>query len=120
MASPPPPPPSVASDATTRCPSCGAAATGKFCSNCAAPLAGATCAACGAPLTPGAKFCHRCGTAAGADGPVTQHSFASGVPWAVAGIALVAFIALVAGQRFGRSPQATPAADQSAAPFAGA
>lgn len=70
-------------------------------------------------LTPGAKFCHRCGTAAGAEGPITQHSFASGVPWAVAGIALVAFIALVAGQRFGRTPQANPP-DQSAAPFAGA
>ena len=35
----------------------------------AAPLAGATCASCAAPLTPGAKFCHRCGTPAGADAP---------------------------------------------------
>jgi hypothetical protein len=108
----------IADDVVT-CPGCKTKASGKFCSNCGATLVATTCTACGAALTPGAKFCHRCGTAAGADAPATQNSFASGLPWAVAGIALVAFIALVAGQRFGRSPAATPPADQSAAPFAG-
>src|ERR1700743_1178886 len=100
------------------CPGCKTKASGKFCSNCGATLLAANCAACGAPLTPGAKFCHRCGTAAGADGPINQNGFASGLPWAVAAIALVAFIALVAGQRFNRTPDATPATNQ-AAPFAG-
>jgi hypothetical protein len=105
------------SDVVT-CPGCKAKASGKFCSNCGATLVAANCAACGATLSPGAKFCHRCGTPAGADAPVTQNSFASGLPWAVAGIALVAFIALVAGQRFGRAPQAAPGSGQAAAPFA--
>lgn len=117
MASPTSSEDSAAADVVT-CPGCKTRASGKFCSNCGATLVATTCTACGASLTPGAKFCHRCGTAAGADAPVTQNSFASGLPWAVAGIALVAFIALVAGQRFGRSPASAPAA--TAAPFADA
>jgi hypothetical protein len=74
-------------------------------------------------LTPGARFCHRCGAPAGADNLAAQRSFASAVPWAVAGIALVSLIALAAGQRFGRGPDPTPSSDAaaaSAAPFAGA
>jgi len=94
---------------TIVCPSCGAAAAGKFCANCGAPLQGATCAACRAPLTPGAKFCHRCGAPAGASAVARGDERPSGVgnalPWTVAGIALLALIALAAGQRFARSPQ---------------
>lgn len=93
---------------TTQCPSCGAQATGKFCAECGAPLQGAACSACRAPLTPGAKFCHRCGTPAGAAAAALplQRSTGTGnaLPWAVAGIALLALIALAAGQRFGRTP----------------
>jgi hypothetical protein len=116
-------PTSPDSTVTVTCPSCGARATGKFCSNCGATLAAVNCAACGASLRPGAKFCHRCGTPAGAEGAPEQRSFSSALPWAVAAIALVALIALVAGQRFSRPPEnPAPAqnADQSAAPFAGA
>jgi len=98
MASPPPAP-----DAAMLCPACGTPATGKFCSNCAAPLAGATCGSCAAPLTPGAKFCHRCGTPAGADAKIESRSSSSALPWSVAGIALLALIALVAAQRFSGS-----------------
>src|SRR6201995_5374565 len=97
---------------TVTCPGCKAKVSGKFCSNCGATLVAANCAACNAPLTPGAKFCHRCGTAAGAEGPVNQSGLQSGLPWAVAGIALVAFIALIAGQRFSRGPDSSPAASQ--------
>ena len=121
MASPSPTSPAPK---TAQCPACGAAAAGKFCSNCGAPFAGATCGACDAPLTPGAKFCHRCGTPAGAEGRVEQRSFSSALPWGVAAIALVALVALIAGQRFARSttdvaqgPQAGDAT--AAAPFAG-
>jgi hypothetical protein len=100
---------------TTTCPACGSAASGKFCANCGAPLAGALCAACRAPLTPGAKFCHRCGTPAGAAAPATAAALArdgtgNALPWAVAAIALLALIALVAGQRFGRTSDGQPAA----------
>src|SRR5436190_2324781 len=115
MASPPPAP-----SAATLCPACGTPATGKFCSNCAAPLAGATCASCSAALTPGAKFCHRCGTPAGADARTPASS--SALPWSVAGIALLALIALVAAQRFSGSGSGVPepvAADGGAAPPAG-
>lgn len=106
---------------TTRCTSCGTITSGKYCSNCGAPLAGATCGACGAALTPGAKFCHRCGTPATLDTAASQHSFSSALPWGVAGIALVALIALVAGQRFSRSSAESAApASEGTPPFAGA
>lgn len=126
MSSSPVPPSSA--DATQTCPNCRTQASGKFCSNCGGSLAGATCGGCGAPLTIGAKFCHRCGTPAGAEGVIEQRSFSSALPWAVAAIALVALIALIAGQRFSRQPAAstfTSAVDSGAgtggaAPFAGA
>jgi hypothetical protein len=88
-------------------------------------LGGATCAACGAALTPGAKFCHRCGTAvgSGAVASADQRSFSSALPWGVAAIALVALVALIAGQRFGagRGSSDVAAAPQGTvdAPFAG-
>lgn len=113
------------------CPNCHAPASGKYCSDCGAPLAGASCAACGTALTPGAKFCHRCGATAGAGASAAAATggggFAAALPWTVAAIALVALIALVAGQRFARRPAAAAGtvasadqgapADQSGAPF---
>jgi hypothetical protein len=74
-------------------------------------------------LTPGARFCHRCGTAVGTRPFIStpQHSAASILPWGVGAIALLALIAFLAGQRFGGSREpaaaATPVAD---APFASA
>lgn len=97
------------------CPSCGAASTGRFCAECGAPLAGASCAACRAPLTPGARFCHRCGTPAGATrtaGSEVASGVGTALPWSVAAIALLALIALAAGQRFSRTAQ--PAAQMTA------
>jgi hypothetical protein len=87
--------------ATSRCPACGAPASGRFCSSCGTTLAGATCATCSASLTPGARFCHRCGTPAGAPSAARTRGFASALPWAVAALALVSLTALVVGQRFG-------------------
>ena len=94
------------------CRSCGSVADGNFCAACGAPLAGAACGGCRAPLTPGARFCHRCGTPAGTRITAARREPGNALPWAVAGIALLALIALVAGQRFGRvnpSPGAQPA-----------
>src|SRR5262249_19846620 len=97
------------------CPNCGASARGKFCSECGAALTGVKCAQCGAELTPGAKFCHKCGTpvgvAAGSKRPSEATTapvraapaatgFAAIAPWAFAGMAIVALIALVAINRF--------------------
>lgn len=97
---------------TATCPSCGAAAVGKFCASCGAPVSGAACGGCRAPLTPGAKFCHRCGAPAGASPgarvPLARDG-SNALPWAVAAIALLALVALVAGQRFGRTPPGEPA-----------
>ena len=81
---------------TSTCPSCHEPASGRFCSSCGTALAGATCATCSAPLTPGARFCHRCGTPAGSTSAPAR-GLAGVLPWAVAAIALVSLIALVVG-----------------------
>jgi len=96
---------------TSRCPACGAPASGRFCSSCGTTLAGATCATCSASLTPGARFCHRCGTPAGAPSAATSRGFASALPWAVAALALVSLTALVVGQRFGARNANAPATE---------
>ena len=110
MAQPLPPPTSPPHVSTrTTCSACGAEASGKFCANCGAPLQGAACVACRALLTPGAKFCHRCGTAVGAPRAERPSGFGNALPWSVAGIALLALIALAAGQRFARAKESAPA-----------
>lgn len=113
----------MTSPGTTVCPRCSAAATGNFCASCGSPLAGATCLNCGAALTPGANFCHRCGTptpsaARAAEAtPVPSgevRGFAPGLPWGIAIVAFVALVALVVGQRFGARSQVPAGAGVSA------
>jgi hypothetical protein len=101
------------------CPSCGAEASGKFCSSCGAPLQGTTCVACRTALTSGARFCHRCGTPAGTSTslvPLRQSGVGNALPWAVAAIALLALIALAAGQRIGRGERTADAATAGRGP----
>ncbi len=107
---------------TMSCPSCGAAANGRFCSSCGTALAGAVCASCAAPMTPGSHFCHRCGSPAGAPVASQARGAAAILPWTVAALALASVIALMVGQRFGARPN--PANDiaegsnaQASAPF---
>lgn len=66
-------------------------------------------------LTPGAKFCHRCGTAAGAMNAKRSDATSTTLPWAVAGIALVGFVALLAGQHFRSAPPSTDSQQAAAA-----
>ncbi len=78
-------------------------------------MGGAACASCAAPLSAGAKFCHRCGLAAGAPAraaaglaaaglvplPARPDRAASILPWGVAFVALLALAAMAAGKNFG-------------------
>lgn len=75
-----------------RCPKCGSDESGKFCSKCGSEVrkkaGGARCSKCGKGLEPGAMFCAECGAPTG-------HRPAKGasayLPWALSGLALVAF-----------------------------
>lgn len=98
---------------STICPACGAAASGKYCSECGATLGGNHCSSCKTELITGARYCHRCGLPANAAAPpVEAHRGSLNLPWIVAGIALLAMISLVAGQRFAANrSQPTQAAD---------
>jgi hypothetical protein len=111
---------------TTACPRCSAAAIGNFCASCGSPLAGATCSNCDAALTPGANFCHRCGTPApsarraaeAAPVPSAEtRGFSPGLPWGIAIVAFVALVALVVGQRFGARSQLPAGASVAAPPM---
>src|SRR3990170_2338870 len=100
------------------CPSCGAAATGRFCASCGSPLAGATCASCSAELSPGAKFCHRCGAPAGAVA-LARAAPANPLPWIVAALAFLALFAMAAGRGFSARPGSSLDGSQNALPPAG-
>ena len=67
---------------------------------------------------PGSRFCHRCGapTAAAAG---TRKSIAELLPWGVAGVALLALFALLAGRGFGSARGADLDAPLNALPQAG-
>src|SRR6476660_9947328 len=110
----------MTSPQSSPCPTCGADANGRYCSSCGAPLAGATCAACSAELSPGAKFCHRCGTAVGAAAPTaTRESRTNALPWIVAALAFLALFAMAAGRGFNARRSNTVDGSQNALPQAG-
>lgn len=81
------------------------------------------CANCGAALGERGKFCHRCGAARdGASPPQTSAGTGGShaiLPWAVAGIAVLALVAFIAGQKFGGAAAPTAAAPSAAAPQSG-
>lgn len=113
---------------TDRCGTCGAPATGRFCANCGAGLTHGQCGTCSATLAPDARFCHRCGTAvalaSAAPAPGESATAApaaprgSSLPWSIAALAVIAFLALLIGQQFGSDGGApAPAAGSGLADF---
>ena len=84
------------------------------------------CAACGASFSPGANFCHRCGTPvgsaaipAGSAAATAQPRGAGAVmPWAVAFVALLALAAMAAGRNFNATGGSTLDAPLNALPQA--
>lgn len=72
----------------TPCPSCGRPTSGRFCSGCGAAR---LCGRCEAPLSPGARYCHRCGTATGGRGGPGDRT-----PWIFAWSAIVITVSLIA------------------------
>lgn len=83
-----------------------------------------SCAVCKATLSPGARFCHRCGTPAGARPESPAGGGASTVlPWSIAAVSLIILITLVATRTWQAST--TPAGTIEGppggmvAPFAG-
>lgn len=101
------------------CPSCGAAATGRFCTQCGAVVREARCGACGVALTPGSKFCHDCGTPVvpkpTQERPATRQRRvesrppSNSLPWVLGGLAFVTLVVIFAAQRAGQT-EATPVA----------
>lgn len=102
------------SESTTPCPRCKAPASGRFCANCGTALAGATCISCEQPLNAGARFCHHCGASVGSAAAPNARSV---LPWIVPGIAVMALVAFLIGQRVARGG-AGAAADAAGPPAA--
>jgi hypothetical protein len=75
---------------TETCPSCGAAASGRFCNSCGAAI-NAACRECGNPLPAGARFCNECGTPAVAPAGAVQR--APILPWVLTGASVLALAA---------------------------
>jgi len=105
------------------CPACGANASGRFCDSCGVALS-AACRECGNPLPRGAKFCNMCGAPVAAGAAPAAAGKQPVLPWAVAGLALVALLAVVLVPRLGgNGEQPAPAQPgplaQQQAPFAG-
>jgi zinc-ribbon domain len=80
---------------------------------------GAICSACSTELSPGAKFCHRCGTAVGVTPRATVDSRTNALPWIVAALAFLALFAMAAGRGFSARPSSTVDGSQNALPQAG-
>lgn len=76
------------------CPRCGSPAEGKFCAHCGQSLGPSSCVRCQAALSPGAKFCHRCGTRAGGGRSAVGRT--ERTAWIVAGVLAVGLIGMVA------------------------
>jgi hypothetical protein len=71
-----------------------------------------TCHACGAQLSATARFCHKCGAAVGTS---SSTGWRAGIPWAVAGAAVGALVAVLITRGAGSRPP-PPEAPTAGAP----
>src|SRR5438067_4885747 len=112
--------PASPTTAARTCPACGEPGSGRFCSACGASLGAASCAGCDATLAPGARYCHRCGLAAGAPAPGSRaaRDRSSIAPWAIAFVALLALAANFAGRNFASARGSTVDGSANALPQA--
>lgn len=79
------------SDPEMKCTECGEEGTGNYCARCGAPLGagqGGRCSDCGADLPEDARFCPECGEPVGEP---PEKEPADYLPWALSGLALLAF-----------------------------
>jgi len=111
--------PSSSPQQPATCPACGAVTSGRYCSSCGAPLAGGICSSCGGEVSPGARFCHLCGKAVGANASVVRESRTNPLPWIVAALAFLALFAMAAGRGFNARPSSTVDGSQNALPQVG-
>lgn len=81
------------------CPNCGTPATGNFCPNCGHSLGPSSCTRCQAPLSPGARFCHRCGTPVA--GALSGARRTERTAWIVAGVLALGLVGMVAWRVLG-------------------
>lgn len=105
------------------CPSCAAEASGRFCPQCGVAI-DATCRECQNPLPTGARFCNQCGVTVSA-APAAATVATAKLPWAIAGLAIVALAGVAIVPRISADPAQTagvaaPFADQGGAGGAGA
>lgn len=102
-----------------KCSKCATESTGNFCPACGHPLNADACLKCAAPLLPGARFCTKCGTAAGTAGltPLPVAAGSGRLPWYLGGAVLLIIIIIFTVPLL-RS-QTTPTPPDMNAPFAG-
>lgn len=98
-----------AGDMSQTCPSCEAQASGRFCPQCGVAL-DATCRECQNPLPAGARFCNQCGVTVAAQPAAVAASRPQVIPWAVAGLAIVALAGVVIVPRVAGDPARDAAA----------
>lgn len=91
------------------CPSCAAEASGRFCPQCGVAI-DATCRECKNPLPAGARFCNECGVNIAAQPVAAAAGKQAVLPWAVAGLAIVALAGVVIVPRVTADPAQNAAA----------
>lgn len=91
------------------CPSCQAQASGRFCPQCGVAI-DATCRECQNPLPTGARFCNECGATVAAPPAATGAGKQPVLPWAIAGVALVALAGALIIPRLSPEPAQAPVA----------